>query len=124
MTEYKAKFKHGIHDLKSEYAFRGNSQGDESVSNSIEEYKASQGWMSFVFGCKLDQEEIYKEVEKRKQWNKEYIEQLHAGGRFGKEYFITLQLIDTPLFDNPNQPPISLNSHRITFLDTSKLKKK
>ena len=73
---YKITGRKGIDDLKSLYAFVGNSQGDSSASNSIEEYQAAKGWMSFVFDCNLTQEAIEEEIQKRKSWNDAYIKEL------------------------------------------------
>jgi len=57
----------GIDDLKSIYAWQGNSQGDESVTNDTKEGLASGGWMSFVFDGigKYDQKAIDAESARR-----------------------------------------------------------
>ena len=65
MVKYKLKGRYGIDDLKSLYAFHGNSQGDETRTNSIKLYKSSEEWLSFVFDCKLTEEAIFNEIEKK-----------------------------------------------------------
>lgn len=125
VNTYKLKFKHGIDDLQSEYAFRGNSQGDESQSNEISDYKASQGWMSFIFeGIDInDQEAIYKEYARRKLANQKYIEQLHNEGRFGEEYEISVSFEDNPAFDAPidtNETNFQPSSYKLIILDNEK----
>lgn len=124
MEKYEIKFKHGIHDLKSEYAFHGNSQGDESVSNSIATYQASQGWMSFMFDCPMTEEAIAIEVAKNKAWNKEYIQKLKDEGRFGEEYTITMSVQEHPLFDTPKHESPPSESYQMVFIDTAKYNKK
>lgn len=120
---YRLKGYKGINDLKSEYAFAGNSQGDSSVSNSIEDYKAAKGWMSFIFDCDLVQSAIDLEVEKRKAWNKNYIETLKMSGEYKKEYITTIELVHNPLLDDneaifTNGNP--LTSVRLVFLNDNK----
>ncbi len=45
----------GISDLKSEYAFHGNSQGDDSKTNSVDEFIGSGGWKSVSSNMKTNQ---------------------------------------------------------------------
>lgn len=124
ITEYKLKGYRGVDDLLSEYAFRGNSQGDESASNEISDYISSKGWMSFMFGDidKTNQEAIYKEVERRKQQNLDYIDKLVREGRYKEEYEITISLAHNPIFDEPSFFPSTppLESYRVVLLDISK----
>ncbi len=119
MKQYTIKYKHGIHDLKSEYAFHGNSQGDESRSNNIATYLASGGWMSFMFDCPMTEEAIAIEVAKRKEWNIDYINKLKDEGRFGEEYEIALSIQEHPLFDTPLEGK-PLESYKVKFIDLSK----
>ncbi len=111
----------GIDDLLCEWAFTGNSQGDESYSNDVEVYKSSQGWMSFNFKAPIlptDQESIYIEVERRRKLNLLYIQELKDKGEFGKEFPITMHLKHNSIFDAPlNYNKYPLESHRVVFLD-------
>ena len=119
---YKITGRKGINDLKSLYAFVGNSQGDSSASNSIEEYQAAKGWMSFVFDCELTQEAIEEEIQKRKSWNETYIKELKETGEYGKVYFINVQVELDPIYDAPTKSAPVAESFRMEFLDLSKHK--
>lgn len=99
MKEYKLKCLKGIDDLKSLYAFVGNSQGDETRTNSIEDYKNSEGWLSYQFNVPLTEQDIFKEIEIRNAWNIEYINKLKKTNEYGEEYFISLLMQDNPDFD-------------------------
>jgi hypothetical protein len=114
LVRYTLKFRHGYDDLKCEYAYRGNSQGDESASNDVEANKNNQ-WMSFYFDCPETQEAIDKEVIWRKKWNKNYINSLKANGKFGTEYSIGVSFVKHPLFDEP--PQQLLMSSKFLILD-------
>lgn len=103
MKTIKIKQKYGIDDLKSIYAFVGNSQGDDAGSNNIEHYLNSGGWQSFVFDCELTKEAIEEESEKRKKWNEEYVENLKEEGKYEKEYEISINFEENPIFDSPRQ---------------------
>lgn len=122
MELYKITGRKGINDLKSLYAFVGNSQGDSSASNSIEEYQAAKGWMSFVFGCELTQEAIEEEIQKRKSWNDAYIKELKETEEYGKVYFINVQVELYPIYDTPTKITPAAESFRVEFLDLSKHK--
>jgi hypothetical protein len=117
--EYRIMFRKGIDDLKSLYAFHGNSQGDESRTNSIQEYKDSKGWLSFVFdGCELTDEAIKERIKQNHTANTQYIEKLKADGQFGdiESFGITLQYnphFDAPLLRTSSQ----LSNYRMLFLD-------
>jgi hypothetical protein len=119
MTKYKIKGRRGIDDLQGIYAFIGNSQGDTSGTNDIEVYKASGGWMSFVFNCELTQEAINKESERIIEANSKYISQLIKEEKYGEEYESILSIEPNPLFDyiNTDKPTIS---HSFTILDFNK----
>ena len=121
MNKYTFKRKLGIDDLLCEFAFADNSQGDKSRSNSIDEYKVSQGWMSIVSGFEEisnNQEAIYKESKKRYNTNIDYIEKLKSEGKYGEEYEIDITLHSHPLFDTPfNKGGPSLTSYRMIFLN-------
>ena len=119
---YKISGRKGINDLKSLYAFVGNSQGDSSASNSIEEYQAAKGWMSFVFDCEFTQEAIEEEIQKRKSWNETYIKELKETGEYGKVYFINVQVELDPIYDAPIKSAPVAESFRMEFLDLSKHK--
>lgn len=121
MDKYTLKRKLGINDLLCEFAFVGNSQGDESKSNFIDDYNASQGWMSFIFDCELNQEEINKESQRRKQSNLDYIEKLKTEGKYGEEYEIDINLHPHPSFDTPtNKGGSPLESYKFYFLNNEK----
>lgn len=130
---YTLKRKRGIDDLVSEFAFRGNSQGDESTSNNIQDYLNSEGWMSYVFidfpldfkDIDKDQKLIYEEVERRKKLNIAYVEELKIKGEYGKDFEYSIQIKHNPIFDSPKHPIIfkPLESYKMMFIDpeTSKL---
>ena len=89
-TEYTGqKIRLGIDDLKSEFAFNGNSQGDDSVSNSVDTFISQKGWMSVNCWYKdidyLNQDEVNKKVLDIKKSNSDRIEQLKLSGDYGKE---------------------------------------
>ena len=104
-TEYTGpKRRLGINDLKSEFAFRGNSQGDDSVSNSVDTFISQKGWMSVNCWYKdidyLNQDEINKKVLEIKQSNSGRIEQLKSSGDYGKEVEgIHIFIEHDPLYD-------------------------
>lgn len=100
--EFKLKRKKGIDDLKCLFAFSGNSQGDESQTNNIQEYKSSGGWLSFNFDCELTEEAINKEIEIRKNWNEKYIQELKEKGQYNEEYEITINFKSCSELDNTN----------------------
>jgi hypothetical protein len=102
--EYKLPYRKGIDDLKSLYAFHGASQGDETRTNSIEDYKL--GWLVFIFNCELTDEAIAKEIEVRKAWNEEYVKELKEKGQYGEHSYNIMKLQYNPAFDNPNQKPV------------------
>lgn len=127
ITNYTIKNRRGIDDLECEYAFRGNSQGDDSVSNEISDYLGSDSWMSFGFKNidKTDQEAIYKESARIKAKNLAYIKELKESGKYGEEYDITISLVNDPFWDTPTKVTgKQLNdvtwSHKMVWLDTSK----
>lgn len=121
MNKYTIDGKKGINDLKSIYAFHGNSQGDTSVSNNIEDYKNSKGWMSFHFDCELTEEAIIKESNIRKEWNESYIKELQSNGTYGEVYHLEVSIDNHPLLDDPNKPLLfyPLESYKLVFLDLS-----
>lgn len=115
--------KKGIDDLQNEYAFRGNSQGDESCSNEISDYLASGGWMSFHFPVPIDdQRAIYEESKRRKAANEKYIRQCKKDGTYGTVLPpIQLKMVHNPLFDDNTFNPKTSGSYII--IDSEKLKK-
>ncbi len=118
MKEYKLKGKYGIDDLEGIYAFIGNSQGDTSCSNSVEDYNNSGGWLSFVFNCELTDEAINKEIERRIDNNTKYISQLAQEGKYGEIYENSVKIQENPIFDESisNNP---LGSYSFKILDIS-----
>lgn len=121
MDTYKIKCYKGVDDLLGEYAFSGNSQGDESRSNEIADYIAAKGWMSYNFGDEIDvtdQEAIYKESERRKKVNERYIGLLKRAGKYNEEYEISLSLVHNPLFDDPEpNKGFPIGSFKMLFLN-------
>lgn len=125
--EYKVQGTYkGINDLKSIYAFHGNSQGDTSVSNDIDVYKSSNGWMCISKYFKdidcSNQEEINKRSLKLKKENDKYIAQCHKNNTYG-EYNgdITFKIMANPLMDNNIK--IKKSSLVFDILDFSKITK-
>ena len=104
-TEYTGpKIRLGIDDLKSEFAFYGNSQGDDSVSNSVDTFISQKGWMSVNCWYKdidyLNQDEVNKKVLDIKKSNSDRIEQLKLSGDYGKEVEgIHIFIEHDPLYD-------------------------
>jgi hypothetical protein len=120
MEQFKFKFKRGIHDLKSLYAFHATTQGDEYATNSIQEYESSKGWLAYTFSVPMTDEAIQAEVEARRLFNESYIQQLHSEGRFGEEYEVAITATPNPIFDTPKATPdYPLSSYRLIFFDTS-----
>ena len=121
-TEYTFTRKYGIDDLKSEYAFHGNSQGDQSVSNDINVYSNSGGWMSYIFkDIPLNQKLIDKEVLNRRKYNENYIKQLKREGKFGKDYKQILSIQSDPIYDSKVEyPKTPCESYRFDILDLTK----
>lgn len=119
MTQYKFKRRKGIDDLKSLFAFHGNSQGDETRTNDIQQYLDSEGWLSFDFDCELSSKAILDEIKKRKKWNNSYIEELIEKGEYGKEQEHVLSVDYNPLFDNNNNTTLDypLESYKFLILD-------
>lgn len=129
-TTYEIKGKRGIDDLQTTYAFHGNSQGDEGRSNLVEDYVAAKGWMSNVFDVDpTDQKAILIESKRREVANAEYVTRLHAEGKFGEEYLITMQTQYNSAFDDPIDGPeftnhgfivpngLALENYKMVFLD-------
>ena len=110
-------YKHGIDDLKSLFAFRGNSQGDDSGSNDVS-LNINNTWMSFGFDCEKTQEAVDREVKIRARWNEDYIEKLKAKGEFGKEYTTSVSFQPHPVFDEIQNKLLQSSSFYI--LDLSK----
>lgn len=100
--EYKLKSKKGIDDLKPEYAFQGNSQGDETRTSSIEDYNNSQGWLSFILDCPLTDKDIASRIEENKKHNRQYIDRLKKIGEFGADQMISLNFLDSALDSKKN----------------------
>lgn len=114
----------GITDLISEYAFHGNSQGDDSATNSVSEYIASEGWKSVASEFKdidyLNQSAVDKRAAEIKLRNSTYIDKVTREGNYGKETTTNISLVikTFPVYDTPAKSP-STDSYRLTFLDFS-----
>lgn len=119
MTQYKFKTRKGIDDLKSLYAFSGNSQGDETKTNDIQQYLDSKGWLSFNFDCELSSEAILDEIKRREEWNNNYIKELMQKGEYGKEQENILSIEYNPLFDNEHFVVVNkpLENYQFLILD-------
>lgn len=113
----------GKTDLQNIYAFRGNSQEDESHSNEILDYIASDSWMSFHFdGIDVtNQAAIYAESLRRQKVNAEYVEQCKVDGTYGDRLpDIEMQIAHSSLFDDNsiNDHPTRI-SYSIIILDST-----
>ena len=113
----------GISDLECEYAFYGNSQGDDSRTSSVEDYLSSGGWKSVSSNFKdinyLDQNEVDKRVLEIRNKNKHRIISLKEQGEYGKEVDsdITLTLKQCPTFDTSFLNIITTSSCRMRLLN-------
>jgi hypothetical protein len=113
----------GKNDLLDIYAWHGNSQGDESRTNDVEEALSMKGWMSPTFkdvDC-TNQEAVDAEVLRRIAENDKYIKELMKSGEYLKEYKsdIEFTMIHDPKWDTPKSN-IKLESYRIVMFDMSK----
>ena len=113
----------GISDLESEYAFHGNSQGDDSKTNSVYEFIGSGGWKSVSSNFKdidyLNQKEVDKRVLDIRTKNQQRILELKRNGEYGErvENEISLSLIPCSEFDSYKIHSTTLDSYRMTFID-------
>lgn len=99
-------YKKGVDDLKGLFAFRGSETGAfEYGTNNIAEYGSPGSRLIFAFDCEKTDAAIAEEVERRKQWNENYIKELKEQGKFEEEYCITIQWMHNPEFDGPINPP-------------------
>ena len=118
-----ADYTKGISDLESEYAFLGNSQGDDSKTNSVDEFIGSGGWKSVSSNFKdidyLNQSEVDKRALEIRTKNQQRILELKMNGEYGKrvENEIALSIKTFPKFDSPKMLNTSLESYRMTFID-------
>jgi len=121
--KYQYKGKKGITDLTSEKAFIGNSQGDETATNEISHFIASEGWLSNVFKDVdiTDQQAIYAESLRRKQANIDYINSLKSEGEYGEEYTMDIEVIDNLMMDNNRLSSDSVESFSFDIIDFSKI---
>lgn len=118
MKTYNIKKQKGIDDLLIEFAFKGNSQGDESVSNDVKE--ANNVWMSFCFRDvdKYNQDAINIEVIRRKKHNEDYIAKLKEEGKYGKEYKLHIHIKENPIFDiKTKSDELLLTSFKMLFIN-------
>jgi len=98
----------GINDLKEVKAFLGNSQGDETRTNSVEAFKAAKGWLSVSQEFKnidyLNQEKVDELSDTLQKENDEYIKLLKETGEYGKfDGNITFSLMEDPLMDKTSK---------------------
>ena len=113
----------GISDLESEYAFHGNSQGDDSKTNSVDEFIGSGGWKSVSSNFKdidyLNQSEVDKRALEIRTKNQQRILELKRNGEYGKrvENEISLSIKTSPKFDSPKIHNTTLDSYRMIFID-------
>lgn len=110
----------GIDDLKSEYAFQGSSQGDETLTNDVEEYNRQDGWLittSRFEGIELTQQAVDNRVKEIKQENKDYIKELKNKREYGKEVdgSVTFEMESHSYWDNTEPYPVE--SKRFTILN-------
>ena len=128
-TEYAGpKIRLGIDDLKSVYAFHGNSQGDETRTNDVGVFHKSGGWLSInPFFKNVDcasQEAVDKMSFKISCENLKYIEKLKSDGRYG-EYTDGVKIFvqHDPLYDDCgrlfNKPKVN---YRLDVLDLNSIK--
>lgn len=120
MNTYTFKGKKGIDDLQNIYAWRGNSQGDESYTNLISVGLASDGWMSYHFKDIPinDQDAINQESARRKKANDDYIAKLKEEGKYGEEFTVTFHVKPNAIFDHPmNTTSLPLESAKLIFID-------
>lgn len=118
-------FKKGIDDLKSIYAFHSSSQGDESASNSVNEYLGSGDWKYVPDHFKdidyTDQEAVNKRSKELAVENEKYIESLKYSDSFGDSYRVEVTTVAHKEFDKPEKPiKDNLESYRMTFLNFNK----
>lgn len=116
---YEITGRKGINDLKSLFAFIGNSQGDDSVSNNIQEYLDARGWMSFIFKCDLNKKAIESEIQNRKLWNENYIKDLKEKGEYGKIYIVNCEVELDHLYDAPIKETPLTESFKMVILNVS-----
>lgn len=127
--EYKISLKKhkGIDDLKLAYAFIGNSQGDETISNDVSYFIHCDGWLSVSSNYKdinyLIQENVDKRTKELNEYNDNYIENLKDSGEYNLEYIdeITFNMIDLPEFDGNNFIN-GLSSYEYKILDFGNVK--
>ncbi len=94
-TTFKLPQKAGITDLRSQYP--GGQATEWWTEEDWEKWRAS--------------------LPERKAWDEAYIAKLHAEGRFGEEYHLTLKLQHNPMFDDLPAGGSFLTSYRMVFLD-------
>jgi hypothetical protein len=123
---YKMKGRYkGTDDMPSIYAFHGNSQGDNSKSNSVNDYISSDGWMSVSSYFKdidyMNQEAVDKRSKELKLKNDKYVQDCKDNGTYG-EYTgdIEISMLYNPLFDNNYVDKCKTESYKMCILDFSK----
>lgn len=127
--EYKilSKKHKGIDDLKLAYAFIGNSQGDETMSNDVSYFIYCDGWLSVSSNYKdinyLIQENVDKRTKELNEYNDNYIKKLKDSGEYDLEYIneITFNMINLPEFDGNNFIN-GLSSYEYKILDFRNVK--
>jgi hypothetical protein len=104
MKEYKGPKRYkGVDDLIPELPYRNMDYGAEGC---LSKYGKGNPYMKYLFTdiVEDDGSAIEKEILRRKEANKEYIESLHAGGTYGTELQqVSLFIEEDPLFDSPSK---------------------
>ncbi len=102
------------------YAFHGNSQGDTSATNDVQDFLTSKGWMGvhhkYAHIEYLNQERVnerFKELEEIR------LRELSELTDEDDEYVMELSIVANPKLDN-NSYKSSLQSGSFGFIDLSK----
>ena len=120
MKSYKFKVRRGINDLTSIHPWVASSQGDHSYSDKVTD---EHDWLMFIFDGidKTNQDAIDIEIERRIQYNKDYVVELMKSGDYGSVIEHTLILKNNPMFDKDISSIESpVESYKFVMLDLSK----
>jgi hypothetical protein len=102
MKEYKGPKRYkGVDDLIPELPYRNMDYGAEGC---LSRYGKGNPYMKYLFTDIVEDDgtAIEKEILRRKEVNKEYIESLHADGTYGTELpQVPLFIEENPLYDSP-----------------------
>lgn len=117
MKTYTFTGRRGIDDLKPEYTFMSTMQGDTSVSSSVKDI--DNPYLKYVLETlPITQEGIEKEIQKNREYNIQYVEQLRKEDRFGEEYQIAVHFVEHSFLDTPNNS-LKLKSFDFKLIDMS-----